>query len=440
MQSPHRAGCDSRHVRRAWPDKWTRFASLEGVSSADQQYPPGWLTRFRHGVVSGAGLLLIALGCFAIPTFAAWLMPGADTAPALSAVKATALVVLAGAHGGVVLAGTQVTLAPLLVTGLLGWLVARHARRQDTWSGFTGLATGYAAASAVLAGWSRLGSTHAPVLRSTGAALLFVLAVGGIARSYEHLWARLPARWQQVSRAAALVTAGYLVAASLLSAGMLLAHFSDAVALQRQLAPGATGLPVALLGMAATPNAVLAGVGYLTGPGFDVGIHTSVSAFSVTSGRLPVFPLLAALPHQQQASWAGLLMIGGLALLAGWAVLRMLPATPSWQDRLADCAAAAGIAGVLLAVLTGLAAGDLGPGALRGVGAVWWQVGIAATLLVLPAALLWLGVELVRARVGVPAAPALYALASEPAEDREESGSDEPEPAVETAARSRTAS
>ena len=425
------------------------------MSSTDQQYPPGWLTRFRRGVVAGIGLLATALGCCAVPTFLAWLVPGADTAPALSALKAAALVTLAGAHGGVVLAGTDVTLTPLLVTGLLGWLVAGHARRQETWSGFAGLALGYGAASAVLAGWSRLGSSYAPAPRSAVAAVLFVLVVGGLARSAEDLWSRLPARWQQACRAAALVTAGYLAAGALLSAGMLLAHFSDAVALQRQLAPGVAGLPVALLGVAATPNAVLAGVSYLTGPGFDVGAHTSVSAFSVSSGRLPVFPLLAGLPHGQPPAWVGCLVVAGLALLAGWAALRVLPAAQPWPRRLADCAAAAGVAGVLLAVLTGLAAGDLGPGALRGIGAAWWQVGLATTLLVLQAAALWLGLELLRARFAEQGRPGLYALASEPSEpselsepaepsepseDYEEPGSEEPEPAVEAAARSRNAS
>lgn len=410
------------------------------MSAADQQYPPGWLTRFRHGVIAGVGLLLIALGCCAVPTFVAWLMPGADTTPALSTLKAAALVLLAGAHGGVVLAGTTVTLAPLLVTILLGWLVAGHARRQDSWSGFAGLAIGYGAASAALAGWSRLGSTSAPALRSTVAALLFVVVVGGAARSAEHLWSRLPARWQQVSRAAALVAAGYLAAGALLSAGMLLAHFSDAVALQRQLAPGAAGLPVALLGIAATPNAALAGVSYLTGPGFGIGAHTSVSAFSVSSGRLPVFPLLAGLPHQRPAAWVGLLVIVGVALLAGWAVQRTLPVAQSWPRRLADCAAAAGIAGVLLAALTALAAGDLGTGALRGIGAAWWAVGLAATLLVLPATALWLGIALVRARSAELPGPGLYALAFQPAEGGDEPESDMPEPAVEAPARSRNAS
>lgn len=410
------------------------------MSSTDQQYPPGWLTRSRHGVLAGIRLLLIALGCCAVPTFLAWLMPGTDTTSALSVLKASALVLLAGAHGGLVLGGTEVTLAPLLVTGLLGWLVADHARRQETWSGFTGLVLGYGAGSAVLAGWSRLGSTHAPVLSSMVAAVLFVLVVGGGARSAGSLWSRLAVRWQRVARAAGLVTAGYLVAGSLLSAGVLMAHFSDAVALQRQLAPGAAGLPVALVGIAATPNAVLAGVGYLTGPGFDVGSHTSVSVLSVSSGRLPVFPLLAGLPHHQPAVLAGCLAIACLALLAGWAVLRTLPAERPWPLRLADCAAAAGLAGLLLAVLTGLAAGDLGSGALRGIGAAWWQVGLAVAMLVLPAAVLWLGMEMVRASFATQAGPALYALPGEPSETEEEPGLDEFEPADDSQVHSRNAS
>ncbi|MDQ1744580.1 MAG: hypothetical protein QOE23_2919 [Pseudonocardiales bacterium] len=415
------------------------------MSSTDQQYPPGWLTRFRHGVGSGLVLLLIALGCCAVPTYAAWLMPGTDSTSALSALKAAALVLLAAGHGGVVLAGVPVTLTPLLVTLGLGWLVGGHARRQGSRSGFAGLAVGYASGSAVLAGWARLGSTHAPVLPSLLAALVFVLAVGGAARSAGELWNRLPVRWQQVSRAAAVVAAGYLAVGSLLSAGMLIAHFSDAVALQRQLAPGAAGLPVALLGISATPNAVLAGVSYLTGPGFDIGASTSVSAFGVSSGRLPVFPMLAGLPHHQPAGWLAVLTVLAPALVAGWAVLRIVPATHRpWTDRLADCAAAAALAGLLLAVPTGLAAGTLGRNTLRHVGAHWWAVGLSTALLVLLAAACWLGIEAVRGRLADRGRPGLYALKSEPAEDADQDEEDDGNrpltPVAETAARSRTAS
>ncbi len=413
------------------------------MSSTDQQYPPGWLTRFRHGVGSGVAVLLIAFGACAVAACAAWLMPGADSATAISAVKAAALVLLAGGHGGVVLDGTPVSLAPLLVTVLLGWLLAAHSRRQDSWSGFAGLATGYVAASAVLAGWSRLGSTHAPVPRSALASLVLVLAVGGSARSAERLWSRLPIRWQRVCRAAGLVAAGYLALGALLAAGTLLVHLSDAVALQRQLAPGAAGLPVALLAISATPNAVLAAVGYLAGPGFGVGAATSVSPFSVSSGRVPVFPLLAGLPHQQPPAWLAVLVVAVPALLAGWAVLRTVGADRPTTSRLADCAAAAALSGIGLAVSAGLAAGDLGPGALRGIGASWWAVGASVTVLVLLAAACWLGVEALTGRLARPAAPSLYALPGQGEPEAEPAERPAARPAAradEPAGRSRTAS
>lgn len=416
------------------------------MSSPDQQPPPGWLTQFRRGAVSGVGLLLIAFACCAVAAFAAWLMPGTDTTSAGSALKAAALVVLAGAHGGLVLAGTPVSLTPLLVTMLLGWLVAGHARRLDSWSGFAGLVAGYGAASAALAHWSRLGTTSAPVLRSTLAALLLVLVVGGVARSAGQLGALLPHRWRCVLRAAALVAAGYLVAGSLLAAGALLGHFSDAVAVQRQVAPGAAGLAVALLGLSAAPNAVLAAVGYLTGPGFQVGTHTSVSAFGVSSGRLPMFPLLAGVPHGRPMTGLAVAAMLALALLAGWAVLRTLPASDSWWRRLLDCSAAALLAGATLAILAALAGGDLGSGTLRGIGTTWWAVGVSAGLLVLLGSAVWLSIEVLRTavlpgRAAEQAATGLYALKSERDIDEADSDIGEPDGAdAEPAVRSRNAS
>ena len=190
-----------------------------------------------------------------------------------------------------------------------------------------------------------------------------------------------------MSRAAALVAAGYLVAGSLLSAGMLIAHFSDAVALQRQLAPGAAGLPVALLGISAAPNAVLAGVSYLTGPGFDIGTaHLGVGLrgqFRPAAG----VPVAGGLPHQRPAAWVGVLAILVPALLAGWAVLRTVPARGAWRPTGWPTARPRQRwPALLLAVLTGLAAGDLGRGTLRGIGARWWAVGLSTALLVLLAA------------------------------------------------------
>lgn len=340
---------------------------------AEEDLPAGWLTQFRRGVFSGAGLLLLAVAASTVPAFLVWLVPGADTTPATSAVKAAALVTLSAAHGGLRLDGDSVTLVPLLVTGLLGWLVAGQARRSESVSAVVGLSVGYGVASGALAHWAELGSTRAPSLRSALAGFAFVLVVGGLARAADSLWPRLSFRHRRIMRATTAVLACYCGAAALLVAGSLIWHLHAAASVQASVAPGASGLPVALLGLAATPNAVLAGVAYLTGAGVQLGQHTSVSLAGVQHGPLPAFPLTAAVPGHA-STLAGVLLMIGVAILAGWSAVRLVAAGPGRQ-RLLDAAAAAVLAGGILAAATGLASGGIGAGALAHVGSSWWAVG-----------------------------------------------------------------
>lgn len=372
------------------------FASLERMTR-DDDLPAGWLTQFRRGVFSGAGLLLLAVAGCAIPTFAVWLVPGADTSPASSAVKSGALLALAAAHGGIRLNGETVTLVPLLVTGLLCWLVAGQARRAESWSTVVGLATGYGVASGLLAGWASIGASQAPAMTSALAGALFVGIVGSCARAGLARWQRLSERQRRIGRAAGSVLCCYLGAGALLVAASLMLHLSTASSIQHQLAPGVAGLPVALLGIGLAPNAALAGVGYLTGPGFQVGNHTSISALSTSHGRLPSFPLLAAVPSGGPAPAIGLSAIAAVALLAGWLSVRLLRSSAAWPGRLVDVTVVAALAAVSLAVLTALGSGGIGTGALAGIGASWWAVGGCAGLLVLASSAGWLLIDLLRA-------------------------------------------
>ncbi len=355
---------------------------------ADEELPPGWLTQFRRGVFSGAGLLLLAVAGCTVPAFLVWLVPGADTTPATSAVKAGALLALAAAHGGIRLNGQAVTLVPLLVTVLLGWLVAGQARRSDSWSAVLGLSVGYGVGSGVLARWAELGSTRAPSLRSAVAGLLFVVIVGGGARAADEIWPRLSARFRQVMRAAAGVLAVYVGAGALLVTASLMFHFSEVSAIQRQVAPGAAGLPIALLGIGASPNAILAGIGYLTGPGAHLGSHTSVSAVSASHGRLPEFPLTAALPAHVVPA-LGVLLIALTAVLAGGLALRLVSAERGVLARLTDAGAAAVLAGGVLAVASAVSSGGIGSGALSSIGTSWWAVGAASIGLVALGSAAW---------------------------------------------------
>lgn len=368
---------------------------------ADEDLPPGWLTQFRRGVFSGAGLLLLAVTGCTVPAFLVWLVPGADTTPATSAVKAGALLALAAAHGGLRLNGETVTMVPLLVTVLLGWLVAGQSRRSDSWSAVLGLSVGYGIGSGLLASWAHLGSTRAPSLRSAVAGLLFVLIVGGCARARDDLWPRLSGRFQQVVRAALGLVTVYAGAGALLVAGSLIFHFSEVSAIQRQVAPGAAGLPIALLGIAASPNAILAGIGYLTGPGTHLGSHTSVSALGTSHGRLPQFPLTGAVP-QHVVPGVGVVLIVLIAVAAGGLGFRLVGAERSRLARLTDAWAATVLAGGLLALATAVADGGIGSGALASVGSSWWAVGAATIGLGTVSAAGWAGVAQLRGRSSTP--------------------------------------
>ena len=394
----------------------------EAVSDSDD-YPAGWLTQFRRGVGWGIGVLLMAVGLCALPSFAVWFTPGTETAPALSAVRAAALIALSGLHGGMVLNGSHTTLSPLLVTLLLGWLVATYGRRTESWSAFAGMVTGFTVAAGLIARWSGIGSTHAPALASMVAALLFALLIGGAARTAGQTWQRLSGRWHRVLRATGGVLACYVLAGALLAAAAVGSHLPDAIALQRHAAPGAAGLPVALLGVGAAPNAVLAAIGYLLGPGFQVGSHTSVSVVSVSHGTLPFFPLLAGLPSGAPATAPGVVLVLALALLAGWVTLRFVGSGGSLMRRLTDCAAAAALSAVVLAVLSVLAGGGLGDGSLRAVGPVWWAVGLSCLLAVLFGSGSWLAVDVARGESVLTPLAAVHSFArAGTRRAREESG------------------
>jgi hypothetical protein len=360
----------------------------------------GWLTQFRRGAVAGVVVLLVAVVLAAIPTFVAWLAPGAESTPARSALRAAVILTVAANHGGLVLDGTSVTLLPLLPTLLLGWLLAVRARKPDTGTGFAGLVLGYTVATGGAAEWSRLGSTFAPALASMLAAAAFALLAGGVARYGPPAWRRVDERWRQILRAAAAASAVYLFAASAIAAAMLGSHLRLGESLQTSVAAGAAGLPVALIGVAAAPNAVLAVVGYLAGPGFVVGSHTSVSMFAVERGRLPTFPLLAGLPSGQPATIAGV-GLGLLTALAAGGVLYRLVRTPELgvASLATDLGLSALSAGLGLILLVTAAGGGLGVASLHHVGATGWQVGGAVAVILLLSSLFWLGVDRLRRRL-----------------------------------------
>jgi hypothetical protein len=353
-----------------------------------EELPPGWLTRFRRGVVCGAATVGIACLIAAVPTLLAWFAPGADSTSAMSAVKIAVLLALSANRGGLVLDGTLVTLTPLLATAILAAMVAAQARKPESGGAFAGFVLGYTATCGIASRWAVVGSTRTEALPTMLAALVLSVGVGVAARWGPAAWRKIGSPWRAVGRASLAATAVYLLAAAALDAAMLVVHFSAAVRMQSELAVGAAGLPVAVIGLAGLPNAVVATTGYLAGPGFSVGTHTHVSLAAVHRGDLPVFPVLAGLPSAGAQRDLGIALSVITALTAGAVIARIvvhsrrLQPSPGWGPavptaargdamgaRLARLAAASLVTGLCLGLLAAVGGGNLGSDAMHGIGA-----------------------------------------------------------------------
>ncbi len=134
------------------------------------------------------------------------------------------------------------------------------------------------------------------------------------------------------------------------------------------------------LSLLLVPNAVLLGGSYLLGPGFALGTGTVVSPSVVVLGPVPMVPLLAALPETGAApGWVSWLVVAPF-LVAGLVALRAGVVRPAGRlDQAAVRGAAGGaLAGLLLAALTSLAGGAVGPGRMRDVGASFLDVAFHA--------------------------------------------------------------
>lgn len=158
---------------------------------------------------------------------------------------------------------------------------------------------------------------------------------------------------------------------------------------------------VLLLAASLVPNAALWGAAYGLGPGFSLGTGATATPLGLDgTPAVPHFPLLAAVPDQGPGSLlngAALAVPVAAALAVAWFTARRAapadaPRAQAWSTRetvrvtlLAALGCAAGTA-----LLTAVAGGPLGTGALREFGPVWWLAG--------PAALVW------TSGIGVPAA------------------------------------
>ncbi|WP_268220589.1 cell division protein PerM [Streptomyces sp. EMB24] len=402
--------------------------------------PASLLLRVRHrspglanGLVGGALAAGLGLAAFTVLVMLLWVSsPYPDSGPGGALHVAAALWLLA--HGAELVrvdtlsgAPAPMGVPPLLLAVVPVWLLHRAAR--DTAEGgardnaplmpgrtaWAGVVLGYLAVAApaalyaaggalrpswtwtalcvplvalVAAGtgvWTAYGRPSGPLEQVLGAVL---------PRGARHLVLGPDGRPGVAARAAAAGATVLIAGGAVLLTVSLGWHFGETRRTFGRLTEGWSGwLAVLLLCVTLLPNAAVWAAAYALGPGFLLGTGVAVTPLGARAAPLlPPFPLLAAVPDPG----AGTALHGTVVALpltagvvVGWFVGRGSVTGGGrfgvWTTgRTAGAAAfAAGLCGVLMALLAGLAGGPLGTAALARFGPVWWQVGLATTV--------WLG-------------------------------------------------
>lgn len=207
-------------------------------------------------------------------------------------------------------------------------------------------------------------------------------------------WGDVPG---MVARGGGVVLAGLIGVGALAVAVALVLGGGEVIALFETANVDLVGAIVLALGqLAYLPTLIVWGIAYVAGPGFALGVGTSVSPAGTQLGIVPGVPILGILP-EQPSPWLLLLGLLPLALgaFAGWVVRSRLAvaekvsafdAPSEHEPASARFGIAVGIALVAaggVALLSWLASGSLGPGRLAEVGPTPGPVALAVGLEVL---------------------------------------------------------
>ena len=155
------------------------------------------------------------------------------------------------------------------------------------------------------------------------------------------------------------------------------------------------GISLTLAQLAFVPTFVIWVASWLVGPGFALGVGSSVSPIGTLVGPIPAIPILGALPTGTGSfALVGLLVpvLAGFlaAALLRPSFVRALGAAPRLGWVIATGAGMGVVGGLILGLLAGASAGAAGPGRLQQVGPDALSVGLWAALEIALAATLGL--------------------------------------------------
>jgi hypothetical protein len=361
---------------------------------------PAAIRRAPLAVAAAVAATVAALASYVPVAVVLWLAQLTEGAGSVGGAARAGLGGWLLAHGVPLDTGAgQLGLAPLALTLLALWRLARAGvhtsravgarqggtpRQAAIVAGAVGLAYGviglFAALTVGVAPVRALVSCT--VIGVVGALIGAVRATGSL--RYVH---RLPGVVGDGVRTG-VVCAALVLGAGAAAAGLSLAlgagDASDVLGAYRTGVAGQAG--IILVCLAYAPNAAVWAAAYLLGPGFAVGVDTTVRTTEVTVGGLPAVPLMSGIPHGPVGGLgAALLAVPVVAgMLAGWLLTRRLlrRGEREWGGALGAAALAGPVAGILLGAAAVASSGALGGGRLALMGPVAWQVAAVATVVV----------------------------------------------------------
>ena len=341
-------------------------------------------------ISAGACLLTGLLACAAVAVIG-WL--AATFGGASGAIRAGASAWLVAHKAGVTLGGGSLTVAPLGLTLFFGWCLYRGGksaarssaadRTRDLILLCGTFAVVYGLGALVVALLTVGGALKvSPLSAFLGAASLALVAgtIGVLVESgaADDIADATPSGLRDTVPAAVAAVLTVISIASVLYGVLLAIHFSRITGMLELLDAGVIGSVVLFaICLMLLPNMILYVVSFLAGPGFQLGVGTTIAPTGVDVGNLPALPLLAAVPADGATPTYLLVLTAVVPLVAG-AVAGLVVARRGLADEDAEALGwdafalrggmAALLAGVLLYVLMSLSGGSAGPGRMSAVG------------------------------------------------------------------------
>jgi hypothetical protein len=215
-----------------------------------------------------------------------------------------------------------------------------------------------------------------------------------IRSQFENLYAKLHWSLRSVLSPAARVGLGVVATMAAVSAIMIALALGfgwiEVVRLYEGLRVSVLGGVMVTLGqLAILPNLIVYAMAWLAGPGFAIGLGSSVSPFASQLGPMPAFPVFAALPTGGFDRGLLFALIPVLAAFVGTLLVRKHVDQIRWEyaTRFTASIALAGVSALIAAssamLLAAMASGSLGPGRFELVGVNVFQFGLVIFIEVL---------------------------------------------------------